>query len=1046
MMKSLIHLLYKQVIVFFLLMLLFSESKGVNFIVDNATDNDNFLAYTAGDGTNTFRKCIRLANNTPNGGTPHSIAFAGAITTITLTSSLPSLNNNANAGGLTISGGAGPSVTIVGAGAYSEIINPNTVNGVVVRNLRLTNCAPCIHIVSASNCIVQGCHLGTDATSTGIQALSTTSTRIIHIEGATSTNNLIGGNLTLASERNVIVGAGQDGSAIYILQGSGNIVRGNYIGTTTTGNAVWSKNWGAGVVSGGNNARGINLENSNNNIIGGTGINDRNIISGNRQDGIRILNSDDTQIINNFLGVGQNGTTAIVNGNMGGGTIYSNISLEGGSDNTQIISNVISNCPNHGIAALSGTNNSITIRGNYIGLDANGTSAGASVMGNLRNGIHILNGTGHIIGGPGGAADRNIICNNGTPSSANNTCSYYGDTGPGGFWGAGIYMNGVSTVTIAGNYIGVDISGNTARGNLADGIFVEGTSTGISIGGTTSAYRNIICSNGFGNPSNQYVWPCRRNGIKFYAGGGAIIRNNYLGLAADGVTVLGNGLAGVGLQNCPNNSILDNVFCANDFGVCLEENSNNNLIYNNIIGLKADGITAAGNGVPPLNPTEGAGILVQGCTGNRIGNSGAGQGNTIAYNRVNILFRKDWTAAGATANYIQNNIIRNAAYAAGNRTDKSATLNNIYNISVMGAGIAMLEGSNNNFIGGTNPNEQNQIYDNEHNGIFIDGSNKNEIRRNSSYCNGSTYADNSNDEKGINLDLGSGTPGNNSYPAPVVGSVGSAPPLNSDANTLRGTAPANSLVEIFSIEPCLTCPAGGGIQTEGQTYRTTVTADGAGNWSWTPGTPLNGQYTATASEPTAPRNTSEFATCGFITLPVEWLSFTGKATGESVQLNWVTASEKNNRYFIVQRSTDGKNFETIGQEPGGNNSNTALSYVYAGPFPAGEIIYYRIMQVDYDGKTSFTNVLSISNQQEEDIMIFPNPTEGEFWVSFSSATATSAHIYIINSIGEKISEEFYDLGKTASIHISQFPAGVYFVIVQTDTSFWTKKIIKTSGN
>jgi parallel beta-helix repeat protein len=1019
---------------------------GTNYVVDNGGDADDFLTYTAGNGTNTLRKCLRLANSTANGGIPHTIGFS--VTTVTLTSSLPSINN-VNAAGMTISGaGPGPTVTIIGVGAYNEIINPNGVNGIIVKNLRITNCAPCVHIVSASNCIIQGCHLGTDASSAGIQTLSTTSTRIVQIEGsaASTTNNIVGGNLTLTTERNLIVGAGQDGSAIYITGGAiANIIKGNYIGTTTTGNAVWSKDWGSGSVSGGNNASGIFIENSNSNIVGGASATDRNIISGNRQHGIRVFNSDNCQISNNYLGLGQNGTTALANGNFGGTTIYNNITVESGSDNLIIQSNVISNCPNNGIGSLSGTNNSITIKGNYIGLDATGTSSATGAMGNLRNGIFISNGTGHNIGGTGGTTDRNIICNNGTASSNPSTCSYYGDTGPGGFWGAGISLRDVITVTIQGNYIGVDISGNTARGNSADGIYVENSATGnttITIGGSTTSARNIVCANGFGNPSNNYVWPCRRNGIKFYQAGGVTIQNNYIGLAADGTTVLGNGLSGVGGQSSSNNTIQNNVFCGNDWGVTLENNANNNLIYGNLIGVKADGTTAAGNGLPPVNPVEGAGVVIQGSTGNRVGNSGAGQGNTIANNRINILFRKDWTSSGATGNYIQNNVISNAAYTAGTRG------NTTYDVNAMGAGIALLEGSNNNFIGGTAANEPNQIYSNDHNGIYISASNKNEIRRNSLYCNGSSYADNSNDEKGINLDLSSGSPGNNSYTAPVVYSNTLPAPPNSDANNLRGTAPANSQVEIFSIEPCLTCPVSGGVQTEGKTYRTTVTADASGNWIWTPGVPLDGQYTATATEPTSvasPRNTSEFSTCGYITLPVELLSFTGHLNDGSIVLDWSTASEKNNSYFSIQRSFDGKSFSTIGTVRGNGNTDQISNYSYSDYNVDQAVVYYRLMQTDESDKSSLSTIIQINIQSDNVIRIYPNPNQGLVNIDLSVASSSYCTLQLLDAVGNQIYREEgnvhngYDQKK---IDMHELAAGVYLLKVETDENNWVERIIK----
>src|SRR5690606_35574391 len=77
-------------------------------------------------------------------------------------------------------------------------------------------------------------------------------------------------------------------------------------------------------------------------------------------------------------------------------------------------------------------------------------------------------------------------------------------------------------------------------------------------------------------------------------------------------------------------------------------------------------------------------------------------------------------------------------------------------------------------------------------------------------------------------------------------------------------------------------------------------------------------------------------------LPVELISFKGNATTTGVILNWETASEKNNAYFSIQYSTDGRNFESVGHVDGNGTSAMAHRYSFTHKDPAGGKVYYRL--------------------------------------------------------------------------------------------------------
>ncbi len=102
-------------------------------------------------------------------------------------------------------------------------------------------------------------------------------------------------------------------------------------------------------------------------------------------------------------------------------------------------------------------------------------------------------------------------------------------------------------------------------------------------------------------------------------------------------------------------------------------------------------------------------------------------------------------------------------------------------------------------------------------------------------------------------------------------------------------------------------------------------------------------------------------------LPVEFMSFTAQWDNGSVLLEWETASEIDNERFDVERSTDGENFAVIGSVDGGGTTNEHRQYWFVDKNPVSGISYYRLRQVDFDGKEEHSAVISIEGfvQQRE---------------------------------------------------------------------------------
>ncbi len=118
--------------------------------------------------------------------------------------------------------------------------------------------------------------------------------------------------------------------------------------------------------------------------------------------------------------------------------------------------------------------------------------------------------------------------------------------------------------------------------------------------------------------------------------------------------------------------------------------------------------------------------------------------------------------------------------------------------------------------------------------------------------------------------------------------------------------------------------------------------------------------------------------CEGTLLPVEFLNFSANVEGSTVLLNWITASERDNDFFQIERSIDGRNFDPIGKVTGLGNSQDFTNYRFVDNNPVVGITYYRLGQVDVDGRMSYSKLLSVTFYSEaEKVEIFPNPMENQ---------------------------------------------------------------------
>jgi len=173
------------------------------------------------------------------------------------------------------------------------------------------------------------------------------------------------------------------------------------------------------------------------------------------------------------------------------------------------------------------------------------------------------------------------------------------------------------------------------------------------------------------------------------------------------------------------------------------------------------------------------------------------------------------------------------------------------------------------------------------------------------------------------------------------------------------------------------------------------------------------------------------------TLPVTLISFDAVLIDDYVELNWATASEINNDYFIVQRSINDIDFEDIDRIAGNGNSNIIIEYQSYDMNLLEGILYYRLKQVDYDGTTDYSNVVAIRNNLEISVEIYPNPSNGIVNIE----TKEAIEITIFSTLGKEIYHNQFGANTVNQIDISNNPKGVYIISYKTKNNIESKKLI-----
>ncbi len=183
-----------------------------------------------------------------------------------------------------------------------------------------------------------------------------------------------------------------------------------------------------------------------------------------------------------------------------------------------------------------------------------------------------------------------------------------------------------------------------------------------------------------------------------------------------------------------------------------------------------------------------------------------------------------------------------------------------------------------------------------------------------------------------------------------------------------------------------------------------------------------------------------------IPFPVELLSFTATPEERSVQLDWVTVSETDNKGFEVERSLlPNSGFRQIGFVEGNGTSADRSEYQFVdGDVSTGVTYYYRLKQVDFDGGFEYTSIISAKlTGRGLDITLMPNPAKDFVEILVHNAEGRDVEINVFNTQGQLVINRIVNINEnnTININTSNLPKGIYMLEVDTRIGQLIKKLV-----
>jgi len=176
-------------------------------------------------------------------------------------------------------------------------------------------------------------------------------------------------------------------------------------------------------------------------------------------------------------------------------------------------------------------------------------------------------------------------------------------------------------------------------------------------------------------------------------------------------------------------------------------------------------------------------------------------------------------------------------------------------------------------------------------------------------------------------------------------------------------------------------------------------------------------------------------------LPITLTSFNCSPQAGEIQLDWSTATETNNKYFTIERSSDGINFSPLTTIPGAGNSSQTLYYKYIDAEPLVGNNYYRLTQTDFDGHTEEVGN-TLCTGESNALIVSPNPSAGKYTVTLpSECIANPVGLTVYDMLGRQVYSSVMEGEQFVNLDLSQFASGLYILNVHASEKTFVAKLL-----
>ncbi len=184
---------------------------------------------------------------------------------------------------------------------------------------------------------------------------------------------------------------------------------------------------------------------------------------------------------------------------------------------------------------------------------------------------------------------------------------------------------------------------------------------------------------------------------------------------------------------------------------------------------------------------------------------------------------------------------------------------------------------------------------------------------------------------------------------------------------------------------------------------------------------------------------------GITVFPIELVSFTGKAGQDHIALQWRTATERDNDYMEVQRSKDGKRFEAIGVVAGHGTSAMPHDYTFVDEQPLPGVNYYRLKQVDFDGKYEYHKIIAVFFKEEiiEPVLVYPTVANDQINIKLSQETETNGEMVITDLAGRVVMRTPLPANtQQQTLEVHSLRPGHYVITIRTERKTSIGRFVK----